>query len=83
MKGNLNYGNLAEYLRQYCEGNLNIKPHDPSAHEYYKTSEIEKNYNMTEEQIEEFENFISNIIIDAEKRGFYAGIKIALRLISE
>lgn len=38
---------------------------------------------MTEKQIEEFENFISNIIIDAEKRGFYAGIKIALRLISE
>lgn len=68
---------------QYCEGNLNIKPPEPSAHENYRVLDIEKKHNLTQKQIEEFENFLSEVIIDAEKRGFYAGMKIALRLISE
>ena len=67
----------------YCEKNLNIQPPDPSAHEYFRTNTIEEKYGMTKEQIEEFENFLSEIIIDAERRGFYAGMKITLRLISE
>lgn len=68
---------------QYCEGNLHIKPPEPSAHENYKALDMEKKHNMTQDQIEEFEDYISDVIIDAEKRGFYAGMKIALRLISE
>ncbi len=68
---------------QYYEGSLNIKPPDPSAHEIYKSLEMEKKHDMTQEQIEEFEDYITDVIIDAEKRGFYAGMKIALRLISE
>ncbi|MDE7362976.1 MAG: hypothetical protein K2N38_13700 [Oscillospiraceae bacterium] len=72
-----------EIYEAYCERNLNIQPPYPSAKEYIKTKKIEKEYGMIEEQIEEFENFLSDITTDAEKRGFYAGMKIALRLISE
>lgn len=72
-----------EIYEAYCERNLDIQPPYPSAHEYIRTNRLEEKYGMTKEQIEEFENFLSTTIIDAEKRGFYAGMKIALRLISE
>ncbi|MBD5130430.1 MAG: hypothetical protein HDT43_11015 [Ruminococcaceae bacterium] len=67
----------------YCEGLLSVKPPEPSAHENYKIDELEKKFEMTDEQVQYFENIIFELSIDAEKRLFKAGFKTALRMLSE
>ena len=67
----------------YCEGLLGVKPPEPSAHDSFRIGEIEKTFEMTDEQIRYFENIFFEMSIDAERRMFKAGFKIALRMLSE
>lgn len=67
----------------YCEGLLSVQLPEPSAREDFSLSEIEKKLEMTDEQATYFENEFFKLSIDIEKRMFKAGLRIALRLISE
>lgn len=67
----------------YCEGLLSVLPPEPSARADFKLSEIEKKFDMTDEQKAYFENEFFELSIDIEKRMFKAGLRVALRLISE
>lgn len=67
----------------YTEGVLSVEPPEPSAREDFIISEIEKKLEMTDEQATYFENELFKLSIDIEKRMFKAGLRVAMRLISE
>ncbi len=69
---------------RYCEGDLDIKPPLQTVYSEIRLKAFEDDMGITGDMArEKFENKLSELCIDAEKRGFYAAVKIMLRLISE
>ena len=69
---------------RYCEGDLDIKPPLQSVFGEMRLKQLERDIGVTEgKSLEKLENEIAMMCIDSERRGFYAAIKIMLRLISE
>ena len=69
---------------RYCEGDLDIKPPLQSVFGEMRLKQLERDIGITgDKSIEKLENEIAMMCIDSERRGFYAAIKIMLRLISE
>ena len=76
-------GILEVIYNAYCEGGLTVKIPEHSASDNIKITSIERMFDMSPQQIEEFERRFLEIYDDAQKRGFYAGFRIAMRVISE
>ena len=69
---------------RYCEGDLDIKPPLQSVYGEMRLKRLESDIGIIDDKsIEKLENEIAMMCIDSEKRGFYAAVKIMLRLISE
>lgn len=69
---------------RYCEGDLDIKPPLQSVYGETRLKKLESVIGVTDNKsIERLENEIAMMCIDSERRGFYAAMKIMLRLISE
>ncbi len=67
----------------YCEGLLSVEPPLPSAFDEGRLHRLKESLGITGENEERFDNVFAAFTIDAEKRGFYAGLKVVLRLLSE
>lgn len=67
----------------YCEGLLDIEPELPSVFDENKLNRLKESLGITGDDLEHFDTVFSEFTIDAERRGFYAGLKIILRLLSE
>lgn len=68
----------------YCEGNLEIKPPLQSVYSEMRLKKLENDIGVTDGKLrDKLEYEITKLCIDSERRGFYAAIKIMLRLISE
>lgn len=76
-------GILEVIYNAYCEGDLTVKIPEHSASDNIKITSIERMFDMSPQQIEEFECRFLEIYDDAQKRGFYAGFRTAMRVISE
>ncbi len=69
---------------RYCEGDFDIKPPLQSVHSEIRLKRLEENIGVVgEKPREKLEDEITKMCIDSERRGFYAALKIMLRLISE
>ncbi len=69
---------------RYCEGDLEIKKHLHSVFNDMRLRRLENEIGVCGGKAhEKLENEVANMCIDAERRGFYAAVKIMLRLISE
>lgn len=69
---------------RYCEGDLDIKPPLQSVYGEMRLKRLESDIGVIDDKSrEKLENEIAMMCIDSEKRGFYAAMKIMLRLISE
>lgn len=67
----------------YCEGLLSIEPILPTANDEVRLKRLEEEFGVDPENKEKFENVFTELTVEAEMRGFYVGLKIALRLLSE
>lgn len=76
-------GILEVIYNAYCEGNFTVKLPEHSASDNIKITTIEDMFDMSPQQIEEFESRFLEIYDDAQKRGFYAGFRTAMRVLSE
>ena len=69
---------------RYCEGDLDIKPPLQSVFGEMRLKRLESDIGIIDDKsIEKLKNEIAMMCIDSEKRGFYAAVKIMVRLISE
>lgn len=74
---------LREIFWAYNEGKLTVKPPTMDKTEFDDITSVEKEYGMTIKQASEFENTILAICSKFEEDNFYAGFKLALRMIME
>lgn len=76
-------GILEVIYNAYCNGDFTVKLPEHTASDNIKITHIEDMFEMTPQQIEEFERRFLEINDDAQKRGFYAGFRTAMRVLSE
>lgn len=76
-------GILEVIYNAYCEGRFTVKLPEHTASDSFKLTQIEKMFDMSPQQIEEFERRFLEIYEDAQKSGFYAGFRAAVRAASE
>ena len=76
-------GILEVIYNAYCEGEFTVKIPEHSASDNIKITSIEDMFEMTPQQIEEFERKFLEINDNARKCGFYAGFRTAMRILSE
>ena len=76
-------GILEVIYNAYCEGEFTVKLPEHSASDNIKITKIEDMFEMTPQQIEEFECRFLEINDNARKCGFYAGFRTAMRILSE
>lgn len=76
-------GILEVIYNAYCEGEFTVKLPEHTASDNIKITSIEKIFDMSPQQIEEFESRFLEIYDDAHKSGFYAGFRTAVRVITE
>lgn len=67
----------------YCEGKFTLYMPEPTLTDNARLTELENKLGLSAQQIEELESVFYEIYTDTEKRGFYAGFKLALRLVAE
>lgn len=60
-----------------------IEPELPSVFDENKLRSLKESLGITDDDLERFDAVFSEFTIDAERRGFYAGLKVILRLLSE
>ncbi len=69
---------------RYCEGDLDIKPPLQTVYSELRLKTFEDDMGITGDMArEKFENMLSVLCIEGETRGFYAAVKIMVRMISE
>lgn len=76
-------GILEVIYNNYCEGRFTVRMPEHTASDNIKIMSIEKMFDMSPQQIEEFESRFLEIYEDAHKSGFYAGFRTAMRVIAE
>lgn len=69
-------------LEAYNEGQLFLPPFMSQGSRYNVEAFLET-FNPTLEQKQRFEQLLNEFCIDVENHGFHAGMKMALRLLSE
>lgn len=67
----------------YCEGLLSVEPEKPSVFDEGKIRRLKEKLGITGSDEERFDTVFAELTTDAEQRGFYAGLKVVLRLLSE
>lgn len=60
-----------------------IEPELPSVFDENRLRTLKESLGITDDDLERFDAVFSEFTIDAERRGFYAGLKVILRLLSE
>ncbi len=76
-------GILEVIYNAYCEGEFTVKLPEHTASDNIKITSIEKMFDMSPPHIEEFESRFLELSGDAQRRGFYAGFRTAVRVITE
>lgn len=67
----------------YCEGILSVEPPPEAANNERKLKSLKEKIGVSGKDGEHFDNVLAELLIDAERNAFYAGVKIILRLLSE
>lgn len=67
----------------YCEGLLSVEPPPETVYNERKLHSFKEKLGISGRDGEHFDNVFADLLTDAERNAFYAGVKVILRLLSE